>query len=255
MHFASALDYTVRFGNQITFIRKIHKKIIQQYQDLANIYMDLGALYNGWSLTEQGLSAAIEQIGQATDSTLTATTILLNSLEERFGDILRDHQKFSVILQSILQARHRLHVEFEQISEKLILKQAALQKLESTEHESQRLAAVLAVEGGGPQIPIARPSGFIAQINALLDSDPDTTRRITISKTKDAISQLEVHREESRIGLLALNAKIQQNLDRFQKQKIRDLQSLGLVLCLTHREFHSRAIVAWKEAKEVVEKI
>lgn len=237
------------------FIRKIHKKIVEQYQDLANIYMDLGALYNGWSLTEHGLSSAIEQIGQATDSTLTATTILLNSLDERLGDLLRDHQKFSVILQSILHARHRLHVEFEQISERLILKQAALKKLESSENESQRLAAVLAVEGGGPQIPIARPSGLMAQINALLDSDPDTTRRITISRTKDAIAQLEIQREESRTSLLALNAKIQQNLDRFQKQKIRDIRCMGLVLCLAHREFHSRAIVAWKEANDVVEKL
>ncbi|KAJ3356949.1 Sorting nexin, cytoplasm-to-vacuole targeting pathway/endosomal sorting [Kappamyces sp. JEL0680] len=253
-HFTVAQDYTVRFGNQLSFIRKIQKKLVAQYQEVSSVYMELGALYNGWSLTEQGLSESIEQMGQAVDSTLTATTILKTSLEERFGDILTEYNKFSTVLVGVLGVRHRAHVEFEQISERLILKQQALHKLESSEHEAQRLAAVLSVEGG-PQVPMARPSGFMAQINALLDNDPDTTRRVTISKTKDTIAQLEVAREESRTTLLALNAKIQRDLDRFQRQKVRDLRDLMVALSLAQREYNQRAIAAWQGAKAAIERI
>lgn len=228
--------------------------MVSQYREIATVYMELGALYNGWSLTEQALSESIEQMGQAIDSTLTATTILHTALEEKFGDFLSEYNKYTNVLQSILNYRHRAHVEFEQTSEKLIYKQQALNKLETSEHESQRLAAVLANEGG-PQIPINRPSGIMAQINALIDSDPDTTRRVTISKTKDQIAQLEVNREERRVSLLALNTKIQRDLDRFQKQKIKDLKAGLTVLCLAHREYHVRALAAWKEAKDAIERI
>jgi sorting nexin-4 len=193
-------------------------------------------------------------MGQAVDSTLTATSVLKINLEEKFGDILTEYNKFVVVLQGVLGFRHRTHLEFEHISERLILKQQFLSKLETSEHEAQRLAAVLSVEGG-PQIPVARPSGFMAQINALLDNDPDTTRRITISKTKDAISQLEIQREESRTTLLALNAKIQRDLDRFQKQKIKDIRDLLVSFCLAQKEYHGRAISAWQGAKAAIKRI
>jgi hypothetical protein len=54
-HFITAQDYTIRFGNQISYIRKIQKKMVAQLQELVAVYMELGALYNGWSLTEQGI--------------------------------------------------------------------------------------------------------------------------------------------------------------------------------------------------------
>jgi sorting nexin-41/42 len=228
--------------------------MILQYLELSATYMDLGEFYNGWSLTEEALSESIEQMGQAVDSTLTATTVLQTTLEERFGDALSEYEKFAKVLSNLLLTRHKKHIEFELVSENLINKQQFLKKLEATEHESQRLAAILAVEGG-PQIPMSRPSGIMAQINALIDNDPDTTRRITISKTKDQISQFEASREEARVSLLALNAKIQRDLDRFQKQKIRDIRAMMVAFCSAHKEYHIRAIAAWQGAKAAIEKI
>ncbi|KAJ3257578.1 Sorting nexin, cytoplasm-to-vacuole targeting pathway/endosomal sorting [Boothiomyces macroporosus] len=252
--FVAAEDYTVRFSNQITFIRKIHKKIVGYYVETAVSSMDLGALYNGWSLTEQSLSEAIEQMGQAVDSTLTATNTLHSVLDERFGDCLSEYIKYSSAIQSLLQTRHKAHLEFEQISESLINKQQQLQKLESTEHESQRLAAVLAVEGQ-PPIPLPRPQGFMAQLNALIDNDPEATRRGSISKTKDLIVSLEAQRETIRLQLLDLNSKIHHDLDRFQRQKVSDLRDMFVSVCLVHRDYHRKALEAWRATKEVVEKI
>lgn len=146
-HFAAAQDYTNRFGNQISFIRKIFKKMISLYQDLSATFTDLGGLYNGWSLTEQNLSESIEQVGQAIDSSLTATNILYQSLEEGFGDTLKEYERFTNAIQTVLTSRHKAHAEFEIISEQLMSKQQYLSKLETAEHESQRLAAILAVEG------------------------------------------------------------------------------------------------------------
>lgn len=44
-------------------------------KELANDYAELGAVYNGFSLNEEGAVAnAIEKIGQAVDSSYTETT-------------------------------------------------------------------------------------------------------------------------------------------------------------------------------------
>jgi sorting nexin-4 len=228
--------------------------MVQLYIDTSAVYAELGALYNGWSLQEHQLSEAIEQVGQAIDSTLTSTTILYTSLEERFGDVLLEYEKFSSVIHALLMNRHRAHLEFENVSENLILKQQMLQKLETSEHESQRLAAILSVEGQ-PQIPISKPTGILATLNSLIDNDPEQTRRNTISKTKDTIQLLEEQREETRVKLLDLNSEIQRDLDRFQKQKVSDVKNMLVAFCLAQKEYHSRAIAAWRGTKDSISRI
>jgi sorting nexin-4 len=220
----------------------------------SELFGELGASYNGWSLTETDLADAIEQIGQAIDTSMTATNVLYTSLEENFGDILLEYEKFSSVIQDKLLVRHQLHYDFEQISENLILKQQNIARLENNEHEAQRLAAALAIEGQ-PPIPIPRPSGFIASINAIIDNNPDATRRNTISKTKEKIHFLEKSREETRIELLKLNNLIQTELERFQQQKIKDLKNGLLSFSIVNREYHQRCLDAWEGTRDSIERI
>ncbi len=126
--------------------------------------------------------------------------------------------------------------------------------MESSERESQRLAAVLAVEGQ-PPIPIARPSGFISQINSIIDNDPQINRRSLISKAKDTILQLESQREESRLILLNTNEKLLEELELFQKQKIVDIKNVLESFSLAQKEYHRKCLDAWKLAQESVNKI
>ncbi|KAH6563856.1 hypothetical protein BASA62_008272 [Batrachochytrium salamandrivorans] len=148
-HFVAAEDYTIRFMSQILYIEKIHKRIITHHTEMATTYADLGGSYNGWSLTESTLADSIEQTGQAIDSTVTATNAMRLQLQERFDEMLHEYALFSLNIEKLLRWRHRKHAEFEGISESLILKQAALVRLEQAEHESLRLSAALNSESGG----------------------------------------------------------------------------------------------------------
>ncbi|KAI8924082.1 hypothetical protein BC831DRAFT_467158 [Entophlyctis helioformis] len=327
-HFIAAEDYTARFMAQMLYIERIYKRIASHYSEMASTYTDLGGSYNGWSLTETTLSEAIEQTGQAIDSTVTATNTLHAQLEERFGESLHEYAQFGKAIDKLLRWRHKKHAEFEAISETLIQKQALLQKLEQTEHESQRLAAALNSEGipsasqpyayagtgaaassgalagsdgtgiGGsgaageafgqginsppgatsppstqppqgqaypsasaklpyanPPIPASRPVGIFATLNSLMDNDPELTRRNNISKTKEAIVTLEDQRETTRQELLAANAEIQRDLDRFQRQKIADLRDMLVGYSLAQREYHRKALAAWQIARSAIDRI
>ena len=223
-----------------------------QLQDAIAAHKELGANYNGWSLTESSLSAVIEQTGEAIDSTEANLTTLSSLLDERFTDRLYEYGRFAHAIDKLLRWRHKKHCEFEQISENLITKQALLTKLESSEYEAQRLAAALKDEGLTQTAP---PKGLLATINSLIDNDPEATRRNTISKTKDLIIQLEEAREKTREELLQGKASIQRELDRFQRQKIEDVRSMMTSYALAHKEYHAKSIQAWKEVKASIDRI
>ncbi|KAJ8324610.1 Sorting nexin, cytoplasm-to-vacuole targeting pathway/endosomal sorting [Batrachochytrium dendrobatidis] len=93
-------------------------------------------------------------------------------------------------------------------------------------------------------------NSLLATLNSLMDNDPQVTRRNQISKTRDMIVQLETQRETARQELLSANAEIQHDLDRFQRQKIRDMRDMLCGLAAAQKEFHSRTLNAWRGIKE-----
>ncbi|TPX61431.1 hypothetical protein SpCBS45565_g07257 [Spizellomyces sp. 'palustris'] len=255
-HFLAAEDYTAKFASQIVQTRKVHKSMLKHSSDMAATYAELGAAYNGWSLSESSLAHAIEQVGQGVDSTVNATSQLVAALETGFAVPLHEYTQFSKAVEKLLKWRHKKHVEYETLSDSLIFKQSSLQKLEASESEAQRLSAVLNAEGvSGHTRQLSTGGGIMATLNSLIDNDPAMTRRNNISRTKDRISTIEEQREVCRAELQVANEEIQKDLDRFQMDKVKDLRNMLLSYALAQRDFHRKATKAWEEAKAEVEKI
>ncbi|KAJ3215325.1 Sorting nexin, cytoplasm-to-vacuole targeting pathway/endosomal sorting [Dinochytrium kinnereticum] len=167
-HFLASEDYTYRFGVQLGNIVKYHRRIVKHHAESAAVGSDLGAAYNGWSLTEMGpsgqLSHAIELVGEAVDKTVSATSQMVIWLDDKVTDPLSEYEKLTKSIDKILRWRHARHVHFETVSENLINKRLALAKLENSEMESQRLQAVLHAEGtSGPAT--AKAAAAIAASN------------------------------------------------------------------------------------------
>ena len=258
--FIASEDYTNRFYSQIAFIRKHFKEIYSICNDMSSMLSDLGTLYNGWSLTEDNLSIAFDQIGQAIDVTTEANQLLSKCLLEYLGMFLKEYENYTKSVENVLKWRHKKHVEFETLSESLVTKQGTLEKLESSEHESQRLTAVLNAEGVSsavyvPPAGVVRPNGIFATINSFIDNDPENTRRKTISKTKDKITTIEDQREKCRQELLAVNEIIQKDLDGFQQQKIKDFRNALLSFAMSQRDYHLKCLSAWKDAKNSIDQM
>lgn len=279
-HFIAAEDYTAKFASQTSHTLKVHKKIAKDISDASTCYSDLGAAYNGWSLSEAPLARAIEEVGGALDSTLTASNQMSALLEDRFADALQEYVLFSKTVEKLLRWRHGKHVEFETVCDSLIEKQNKLSQLEASEAEAQRLAAVLNAEGAmGPAPPQPppttshpsssaspyssantsashpKPTGLLATLNSLIDNDPEQSRRNAISKTRDRIVGLQQQRELLQQQLVSANGEIQANLDGFQMDKVKDLRNMLVGYAMAKREFHRKCVGVWKEAKGEVEGI
>lgn len=192
-------------------------------KELANDYAELGAVYNGFSLNEEGAVAnAIEKIGQAVDSSYTETTQMVTSLEGEFAEPIQEHSQFAHIIKQVLKFRHLKHAQVEMIESSLESKKETLENLQLMEDEARRLEEAISRErtigsnavnvdelnespvGNGhapanynPSVrrrPTKAWSGPIKMINAvghslqgIIDVDPEATRRNQIGKTRDAM--------------------------------------------------------------------
>ncbi|TFK39408.1 hypothetical protein BDQ12DRAFT_712121 [Crucibulum laeve] len=96
-------------------------------------------------------------------------------------------------------------------------------------------------------------------IHGMMDVDPETARRNSITKTRESISQLEDALHLAAQDLKYANSTIQADLDRFQRQKVADLREMAITMARGHRDWCKKErlcyITSWEEAKREIEKI
>jgi len=153
----------------------------------------------------------------------------LQELEQNWAEPLNEYSQFASIIKKLLAYRHQKHVQYEMTQDGLDSKRELLEELEKSEREAKRLEGALGrgrtngnparprqegdlpVEEGGedePATPLPPHPGPIPPrrrskapgmglLNALsytlhgmMDVDPETARRNSITKTRESISQV-----------------------------------------------------------------
>lgn len=128
-------------------IEKVNRRILKRLTELSTDYSELGARYNAFSLSESGtLAPAIEKVGQAVDSSYIATEELARILSSSFAEPLHESAQFAGVVRSVLRYRTLKRLQEEMTKEQLRQKTQALEDLERSEAEAQRLEQFLAGE-------------------------------------------------------------------------------------------------------------
>lgn len=130
-------------------IEKVNKRTLTHLSQLSSDLLELGARFNGFSLSEPSpsLAAAIERVGQAVDSSYLATEELSNSLGASFAEPMRESAQFAGVVRTVLRYRVLKRVQQEMINDELTKKRAALEALERSEMEAQRIEQYLSSSG------------------------------------------------------------------------------------------------------------
>ncbi|KAL2019534.1 hypothetical protein VTK56DRAFT_9568 [Thermocarpiscus australiensis] len=92
-------------------------------------------------------------------------------------------------------------------------------------------------------------------VQGVVDVDPERTRRDTITKTRESISQLEQAKVASAQDVKDASASILKDLKRFQREKEDDLKRYMLAYAKSQIEWAKKNKETWEEAKAEVEKI
>ncbi|KAI9876860.1 MAG: Sorting nexin, cytoplasm-to-vacuole targeting pathway/endosomal sorting [Pleopsidium flavum] len=150
-------------------IEKVNRRTLTHLSALSTDLAELGARYNGFSLSEQSptLAAAIERIGQAVDSSYIATEELSASLGASFAEPMRESAQFAGVVRSVLRYRVLKRVQEEMTKDELAKKRALLESLERSEQEAKRIEQYLTSTGAPSSPPRPSPS------SASVPSNPD----------------------------------------------------------------------------------
>ncbi|PLW54128.1 hypothetical protein PCANC_06492 [Puccinia coronata f. sp. avenae] len=234
--------------------------------------------------TAEATSTAIERTGQAIDATYVSTNAMLQDWECQFTEPLHEYAQFSNVIKHLLRFRHMKQAQFEMARDILDTKRLVLEDLERSESEAQRLESALnrvrqldlerskessetsdpnsatshVIGSSGPVLitPIRKPasSGFLGalrhSLNGITDVDPESTRRNSIGKNKDYITNLEEGLRAAAADLRYCSQTIQADLDRFQRQKVADLKEMCLAFARLHIEISKKNLEQWEAAKE-----
>lgn len=92
-------------------------------------------------------------------------------------------------------------------------------------------------------------------LHGMMDVDPETARRNGITKTREAISQLEDALHLTAQDVKYSSVTIQGDLDRFQRQKVADFREMAISMARSHRDWCRKNLEAWEEAKKEIETI
>lgn len=122
-------------------IEKVNRRTLSHLSSLSADLMELGARYNGFSLSEQSptVAAAIERIGQAADTSYIETEELSAALGANFAEPMRESAQFASVVRSVLRYRVLKRVQEEMTRDELVKKKALLESLERSEQEAKRI--------------------------------------------------------------------------------------------------------------------
>ncbi|KAL8806721.1 MAG: hypothetical protein Q9182_001118 [Xanthomendoza sp. 2 TL-2023] len=126
-------------------IEKVNRRTLTHLSALSTDMAELGARYNGFSLSEQSttVAAAVERIGQAADSSYIATEELSSSLGAHFAEPMRESAQFASVVRSVLRYRIMKRVQEEMTKDELYAKRNLLESLERSEMEAKRIEQYL----------------------------------------------------------------------------------------------------------------
>lgn len=145
-------------------MEKMNRRMLTHHSSLAEDLADLGAKFNGFSLSEQSqtLAAAIEKTGQAVDSTYIATAELSSQLSAGFAEPMRESAQFAGVVRSVLRYRVLKRVQEDMTRDELEKKKTLLDSLERSEMEAKRIEQYLS-SSGAPASPPRRSTSSASQ--------------------------------------------------------------------------------------------
>ncbi|KAL4974765.1 sorting nexin-41 [Aspergillus desertorum] len=139
-------------------MEKVNRRTLAHLSGLSADLMELGARYNGFSLSEQSptVATAIERVGQAADTSYIETEELSLALGANFAEPMRESAQFASVVRSVLRYRVLKRVQEDMTRDELAKKKSLLESLERSEQEAKRIEQYL--NRTSPQAPTKQRS-------------------------------------------------------------------------------------------------
>ncbi|KAI9292374.1 PX-domain-containing protein [Neoconidiobolus thromboides FSU 785] len=144
-HFSNAENFTLQVQSVLTNqLFKAEKGLNRKLSECSKELSELGALYNGFSLTEnEKIGQALEKVGQAVDISYMSMVELFQLMDIKVSEPLEEYIKYSETCHKVLKYRQSKQKELEKLTQILSKKKQLIRQLQDGELESKRLEAAL----------------------------------------------------------------------------------------------------------------
>ncbi|KAJ5880235.1 Sorting nexin-41 [Penicillium subrubescens] len=162
-------------------IERVNRRTLSHLSTLSADLMELGARYNGFSLSEQSptVAAAIERIGQAADTSYIETEELSTALSASFAEPMRESAQFASVVRNVLRYRVLKRVQEDMTRDELAKKKTLLDSLERSELEAKRIEQYLnrtSPQSNGPRSrrSLSASSAVSSEGGSMADASTDS---------------------------------------------------------------------------------
>ncbi|KAI8882685.1 PX-domain-containing protein [Backusella circina FSU 941] len=149
---------------------------------------------------------------------------------------------YSAIVKSELQQDEEDYEESKKQSEQVIYPPgASAESVRSSRNQSRKWSS-----------PRKLFSAMSVTLQGMIDTDPEQTRRLQITKIKQVIEQLEQAKTSIRQELSDMSESIQEDFERLEKQKQAEFRKILISFARIHLFYCEQNTVSWKEFRSGV---
>ncbi|XP_030856249.1 sorting nexin-4 isoform X2 [Strongylocentrotus purpuratus] len=232
--FEELKNYATELQNNVTSILKIRSRLSDRLYGLHKIHGNYGRVFSEWSGIEQEMGDGLQSAGHHMDVYKDYIDDYMAE-EEQIADQLKEYIYFADSLKAVCRKQEIMQFELERCED--LLSSKKLQKDQLT--------------GKAPQ----KVFSFRGMTSKLFGQENAETKESKANLISDQITDAEDAVERSKQNILDFTDNALKEVDRFKRQKSRDLKEIFISYAVLQIKMAKRGITVWTNTKECFDKM
>jgi len=226
--FTNMATYNIQFQEKVKRFAAIGDVIAQERFYLLDDFGEYATAFRLWSNSESKLADTLNTNAQSLDRNANNLKLILRAHESRICEPLREYSLYCDSVKLSLKRRDQIQIEHELSTEELQKRRADKEEVETSPQNKS--------------------------IQAIFGKDPEKVREEKLEKLTQQISDLISESEVLCDKRATADQDIKADMERWQRNKKRDLKSLLLEIAERHIKYYENNVDAWQESLELVKK-
>ncbi|GAB6029805.1 intercellular trafficking and secretion [Chamberlinius hualienensis] len=218
-------NYSGELYNNISYLLKIHNKMIGRQFGLFKLHKNYSRVFTEWNKIENHMGEGLQQIPSLMDSYSDLCSCLEE--EELFVDQMKEYLSYADALRNVCQQQEKLQYEVEQAEENVVAKHSQREKL------------------------LQGKTSFV--FRWLINVDTDEVREMKLQQIDEQIQEAENHRRQTIDDANEFMKKAVVEIEEFNEQKIKDLKETLILYSIIQVKICKKALASWINLRQAFE--
>jgi sorting nexin-4 len=226
-------NYSTELQTHINNIIKIRTRICDKLYGMYKIHANYGRVFSEWSAIETDMADGLQSAGHYMDVYSQSIETYLED-EEQFADQLKEYYAFGDALRSVCRKQELTQLDLEKAEDSVMNKSIQREQL---------------LQGRTSMFTL---SGMKSK---LFGADTPEQRDAKVRQLDEQIKEAEQQVKDATMEAQGLVELALRDIDRFQRQKVKDLKDVFTNYAILQTEKLKKDITLWQNLKDCYSKI